>query len=290
MLDFCGFFPWMPSRHRTWQAYEGLSCESHLKIKTKGVFQLWKTQVPQQAKKKEVWCIPKKLVFKGKRRKKTYTPKEPSRCLWGDPVRAALVYRFWALLIVGPEGMFSGGGGEGVYFWSPPQQEFFIRSPPLLYAPPFPGFSCKFPQFAWVLPEIFRANPMPGGQAARGQDTDQTATKQKKKEVWAAPEKCTPGPWESAADWPWLIRRKLPRKIQQAETRWESISKSQDNSAFWRWPFAGDMLQNPASWDEIRWENDSILKNQHLEMAFTGKILENPAFLRWSFLEKPLHP
>ena len=38
----------------------------------------------------------KKLVFEGKEGKCMYT-REASRCLWGGPLRAALVYRFWPL-------------------------------------------------------------------------------------------------------------------------------------------------------------------------------------------------
>ena len=59
-------------------------------VYTKGVSAL-KTQVPHRQKR--VWCIPKCLVCKGKKRKDIYT-KEPSRCLWGT-LHAVLVYRFW---------------------------------------------------------------------------------------------------------------------------------------------------------------------------------------------------
>ena len=37
---------------------------------------------------------PKKLVFQGKKKENTYTPKSP-QCVCGGSLRAALVYRFW---------------------------------------------------------------------------------------------------------------------------------------------------------------------------------------------------
>ena len=63
-----------------------------IKIYTKGVFSSENSSA--STGKKEVWCIPKKLVFKGKRKENTYTPKSLQGAC-GGPLRAVLVYRFW---------------------------------------------------------------------------------------------------------------------------------------------------------------------------------------------------
>ena len=60
---------------------------------TPKVFSALKTQLPQQAKKGGL-VDTKRLVFKGKKKGNTYTPKSlQGPC--GGPLRAALVYRFW---------------------------------------------------------------------------------------------------------------------------------------------------------------------------------------------------
>ena len=59
---------------------------------TPKVFSALKTQVPQQAKRGLVYT--KKLVFKGKKKENTYTPKS-LQGVCGGPLRAVLVYRFW---------------------------------------------------------------------------------------------------------------------------------------------------------------------------------------------------
>ena len=63
---------------------------------TPKVFSALKTRVPQQAKTSLVYT--KKLVFNGKNgteKENTYTPKRLSG-ICGGPLRAVLVYRFWA--------------------------------------------------------------------------------------------------------------------------------------------------------------------------------------------------